>query len=73
MAIVCWVFFAFLGITSLVKGIGFGTVLTLAIVTGVLLWQGDIGALRRLQFPGGWVLTVVLTLSLAALEWYATR
>ena len=58
-----WVFFAFLGITSLVKGIGFGTVLTLAIVAGVLLWQRDIGALRRLQFPGGWVLTVVLTLA----------
>ena len=55
-----WGFFALLGATALVKGIGFGAVLVLAVAAGLLLWQRDVVALRRLQFPAGWVLAVVI-------------
>jgi len=55
-----WAFFAFLSATALVKGIGFGAVLILAVVAGVLLWQRDGAVLRRLCFPAGWTLAVVL-------------
>jgi len=58
-----WAFFAFLGATALVKGIGFGAVLIVAVVGGVLLWQRDGAALRRLCFPAGWTLAVVLALA----------
>jgi 4-amino-4-deoxy-L-arabinose transferase-like glycosyltransferase len=58
-----WAFFAFLGTTALIKGIGFGAVIILVIVGVVLLWQHDGTALRRLYFPPGWVLTLVLTLA----------
>ena len=34
-----WVFFALLGVTGLVKGIGFGTALILSVVVLVLLWH----------------------------------
>ena len=56
-----WSFFALLGIISLVKGIGFGAVLTLAITVSMLLWERDVAALRRLWFYRGWMLTIVLT------------
>ena len=58
-----WAFFVLLGFTALVKGIGFGAVLILVVVTGVLFWQRDLGSLRRLNIPAGWALAVVIALS----------
>jgi len=46
-------------------------VLTLAVVVGVLLWQRDGAALRRLCFPAGWTLAVVLTFAWPL--WMVTR
>ena len=57
-----WVFFALLGITGLVKGIGFGTALILSVVVLLLLWQRDWVSLRRLCVPAGWTLTAAITL-----------
>jgi hypothetical protein len=55
-----WGFFVVLGATSLVKGIGFGAVLVLAVVVVTLLWRRDGTTMRRLRFPAGWMLAVVL-------------
>jgi hypothetical protein len=55
-----WTFFFFLGATALVKGIGFGAVLILAVVGGVLLWQRDGATFRRLCFPAGWTVAAVI-------------
>jgi 4-amino-4-deoxy-L-arabinose transferase-like glycosyltransferase len=58
-----WAFLVLLGATALVKGIGFGAVLILAVVVGVLLWQRDVATLHRLQLPVGWALAGALALS----------
>jgi 4-amino-4-deoxy-L-arabinose transferase-like glycosyltransferase len=58
-----WAFFALWGATALVKGIGFGAVLILAVAAGVLLWQRDGTTLRRLQFPAGWILAAIIALA----------
>jgi hypothetical protein len=58
-----WTFFVLLGATALVKGVGFGAVLVVAVVAAVLLWQRDGAALRRLWFPAGWTLAAVLALA----------
>ncbi len=58
-----WAFFILVGTTSLVKGIGFGAVLILAVVAAVLLWQRDGPALRRLCFPRGWALAAALAMA----------
>ena len=50
-----WAFFVLLGATSLVKGIGFGAVLILAVVAVAVLWRRDRTAIRRLNFPAGWI------------------
>ena len=55
-----WLFFALLGATSLVKGIGFGAVIVISIVTCMLIWQRDRVTLRRLMFPAGWLLALAL-------------
>ena len=55
-----WTFFALLGATSLVKGIGFGAVIILSIVVATLLWQRDRVTLHRLFFPAGWLLAFAL-------------
>ena len=57
-----WVFFILLGITGLVKGIGFGAALILSIVGALLLWRRDWVSLRRLCIPAGWALTAAITL-----------
>ena len=56
-----WAFFVLLGMTSLVKGIGFGAVLVLATAVGTLAWQRDAVAGRRLWFRPGWTLAAVIT------------
>jgi 4-amino-4-deoxy-L-arabinose transferase-like glycosyltransferase len=58
-----WTFFALLGIMGLVKGIGFGAILTLAVVVGMLFWHRDRTALRQLFFLPGWTLAALLTLA----------
>jgi 4-amino-4-deoxy-L-arabinose transferase-like glycosyltransferase len=57
-----WVFFSLLGITSLVKGTGFGAALVLSVVASVLLWDRDRATGRRLSFLTGWILVALLTL-----------
>jgi 4-amino-4-deoxy-L-arabinose transferase-like glycosyltransferase len=56
-----WAFFVLLGMTSLVKGIGFGAVLILAVVAGTLAWRRDRGARRGLWSGTGWILTAIIT------------
>ena len=58
-----WAFLVLLGVTALVKGIGFGAVLILSVVAGVLFWQRDLVSLRRLRLPAGWALAAVIALS----------
>ena len=58
-----WLFFGLLGATSLVKGIGFGAVIVMSIVAGMLVWQRDRITLRRLCFPAGWLLAFAIAFS----------
>ena len=58
-----WAFLVLLGVTALVKGIGFGAVLVLSVVAGMLLWQRDLVTVRRLRLPAGWALAAVIALS----------
>jgi 4-amino-4-deoxy-L-arabinose transferase-like glycosyltransferase len=58
-----WAFFGLLGSTALVKGIGFGAVLILGVIVGMVVWQRDGRTLRRLWFPAGWVLTAAIALT----------
>ncbi len=58
-----WAFFAFLGASALVKGIGFGAVLIVLVASMMLMWQWDRELLRRLWFPAGWGLAGVLALA----------
>ena len=58
-----WAFLIFLGTSALVKGIGFGVVLITAVTGGILLWQRDGVALRRLKVPVGWTLAAILALA----------
>jgi len=58
-----WAFFAFLGSSALVKGIGFGAVLIILVASIMLVWQRDGELLRRLWFPAGWGLAGVLVLA----------
>ncbi len=58
-----WAFFAFLGSSALVKGIGFGAVLVVLVASIMLVWQRDRELLRRLWFPAGWGLAGVLALA----------
>jgi 4-amino-4-deoxy-L-arabinose transferase-like glycosyltransferase len=57
-----WAFFVLLGATSLVKGIGFGAVLILAVVAATVLWQSDRTVMHRLRFPAGWLVAAALAL-----------
>ena len=48
-----WAFLVLLGVTALVKGIGFGAVLILSVVGGTLLWQRDLAFTSPAASPGG--------------------
>ena len=52
-----------LGLTSLVKGIGFGAVLIVAVVAVAILWRRDRVAMRRLMFPAGLVTALLLSVA----------
>ena len=58
-----WAFLVLLGLTALVKGIGFGAVLILSVVAGVSFWQRDWVLIRQLRLPAGWALTVIIALA----------
>ena len=47
-----WAFVVLLGATCLVKGIGFGAVLVLSVVVGVLLWQRDLISISLTPISG---------------------
>ena len=64
-----WAFFVLLGLTSLVKGIGFGAVLILAVVAVAILWRRDGAAMRRLMFPAGAIGGAVAVDRLADARW----
>ncbi|MGC8640943.1 MAG: ArnT family glycosyltransferase [Isosphaeraceae bacterium] len=58
-----WVFFGLLGITSFIKGTGFGCALVLCTVALVAIWDRDQTLRARLRFPAGWLLAGFLTVS----------
>jgi 4-amino-4-deoxy-L-arabinose transferase-like glycosyltransferase len=53
-------FFVGLGLTALVKGIGFGGALIVTVVTVVLVWDRDWQAFRKLRDWRGWILTLAV-------------
>jgi 4-amino-4-deoxy-L-arabinose transferase-like glycosyltransferase len=57
-----WAFFALMGTSSLVKGIGFGAVLVVAMIILTLAWDRDRPALKALAHPGGWIMAAVLAI-----------
>ena len=67
-----WGFFVLLGATSLVKGVGFGAALILAVVGATVLWRGDGAAARRLRFPAGWIVAAGMALAwpMAMVAWH---
>jgi 4-amino-4-deoxy-L-arabinose transferase-like glycosyltransferase len=58
-----WAFFVLLGLTSLVKGIGFGAVMILAVVALAILGRRDGAAMRRLLFLPGAAAALVLSMA----------
>ena len=58
-----WAFFAGLGATALIKGLGFGAVLVGATVAATLTWDRDRRAIKALMDPKGWALAGILALT----------
>jgi 4-amino-4-deoxy-L-arabinose transferase-like glycosyltransferase len=58
-----WAFFGLLGAMSLVKGVGFGSVLAGSAMAMVLLWDRDRLAWKALRDWRGWTLAAVLALT----------
>jgi 4-amino-4-deoxy-L-arabinose transferase-like glycosyltransferase len=58
-----WAFFGLLGMLSLVKGIGFGAVIVLAVVLGSVVVRRDWGTAIRLAFVPGWVVALVVSVA----------
>jgi 4-amino-4-deoxy-L-arabinose transferase-like glycosyltransferase len=58
-----FVFFGLLGMTSLIKGIGFGAALIVAIVAAVLIWDRDRESTFRLRSPTGWAFAAAIALA----------
>lgn len=56
-------FCVLLGLTALLKGVGFGGTLTVATVLAVLAWDRDRAVLRALVWPPGWALAAVIALT----------
>jgi len=55
-----WLFFGLLSASTLVKGTGFGAALALSVIALVLFWDRDQATRRRLLFPAGWLIVVVV-------------
>ena len=58
-----WWFLAFLSMSALVKGIGFGVVLVLAVVGVFLFWQRDGAAVQRLWSVRSWTVAAIVALA----------
>ena len=58
-----WAFFVLLGLTSLLKGIGFGAALILASTLGLLFWDRDRKSLRALIAPAAVGVSLLLALA----------
>jgi 4-amino-4-deoxy-L-arabinose transferase-like glycosyltransferase len=58
-----WGFFTLLGVLSLVKGIGFGAVIVLAVVASTLVANRDRATLRQLCSGPGWIWAIVLAIA----------
>lgn len=58
-----WIFFGLLGVSSFIKGTGFGAALILAVVAIVLIWDRDRDMRDRLRFPAGWLVAAFLTVA----------
>ena len=58
-----WAFFVLLGTMSMVKGIGFGPVLTVGAIASAIVWRRDGRALRSLMFPAGWIVSAAIALA----------
>ncbi len=56
-------FFALLGATALIKGIGFGAVLILAGAVTIVVWDRDRATLRVLVWPPGWLMAAGIGLA----------
>ncbi|WP_165224891.1 glycosyltransferase family 39 protein [Aquisphaera insulae] len=55
-------FFGLMGLTTLVKGTGFGAALVAVAVAGVLLWDRDRRTADRLRYAPGWILAGAMAL-----------
>ncbi len=55
-------FFVLIGLTSLVKGIGFGAVLVGATVLALMLWDRDRATFRAMRNPAGLLIAVLISL-----------
>jgi 4-amino-4-deoxy-L-arabinose transferase-like glycosyltransferase len=64
-----WAFFAGLGATGLAKGIGFGAALVLATAAVFLLWERRWDLAKRLVYPPGILLAMVMTLAWPLAVW----
>jgi 4-amino-4-deoxy-L-arabinose transferase-like glycosyltransferase len=58
-----WAFFTLLGLSGLVKAVGFGPVLIGLVALTVLVWERDRNTVRCLWLPAGWALAGVLALA----------
>jgi 4-amino-4-deoxy-L-arabinose transferase-like glycosyltransferase len=58
-----WAFLIFLSTSALVKGIGFAVVLILVVVAGIVTWQRDGAAVRRLWVPASWAIAASVALA----------
>ncbi|MEO6812090.1 MAG: glycosyltransferase family 39 protein [Isosphaeraceae bacterium] len=58
-----WGFFGLLGLTALVKGVGFGAALVGSVVVATLVWDRDWRLCRRLAWPLGWGVAGALALA----------
>jgi 4-amino-4-deoxy-L-arabinose transferase-like glycosyltransferase len=55
-----WLFFVLLGMTNLVKGLLFGTVMTLAPLVGFLLWNANRTQIARYLWVWGWLVFLAI-------------
>ncbi len=62
-----WAFFGLLGLTSLVKGVGFGAALVISAALAVGLWDRDRSLLKGALTARGWALAAALALAWPAL------
>lgn len=58
-----WLFFISLGLTALVKGIGFGAGLIFIILIPRIVWGRNFAVLHALRRPFGWIVAAIISLA----------